>query len=417
MSAVEKTEQMANTLQGFSANAATFAKDIDQAFWINFWISIVLFVAVIGPMLYFAWKYRASKVKDEDIENFTHHTGLEIAWTAIPTALLMVLFYYGYSSMKVLRTMPDASTAITVKIEGSKWKWRYEYPANANGYVHKLGGAFTKPKHDDHGKVIERGTMGKSALYVPVDTNIILEMTAPIDDVIHAWYVPAFRMKEDVVPGRITKQWFKATKTGEFDIECAEYCGTDHSYMYSRLVVLPKDEYNAWINSKADTPKGNYLKSGDAALQLHGCKSCHAVEADKVLIGPALKTRSLTKEQVLDVINNGQKQFWNYEMPGLEGLKGMGFSGTDADIEEVATYVAGGMKGTQPASFAACAGCHGVDGKGNFGTAPNLVEYDVPLLTNVLKNGKKGMMGAMPKFPYVSDEEISAIAKYLNNTK
>ena len=121
---VEKLEQVGTTLQGFSANAATFAKDIDQAFWINFWISIVLFVAVIGPMLYFAWKYRASKVKDEDIENFTHHTGLEIAWTAIPTALLMVLFYYGYSSMKVLRTMPDASTAITVKIEGSKWKWR-----------------------------------------------------------------------------------------------------------------------------------------------------------------------------------------------------------------------------------------------------------------------------------------------------
>jgi len=395
-------------LEGFSNSASTFAADIDQAFWINFWISVVLFVAVIGPMLYFAWKYRASKVKDEDIENFTHHTGLEIAWTAIPTALLMVLFYYGYSSMKVLRTMPTDKEHTVIKVEGSKWKWRYEYPANANGFVHKLGGAFTKPKHDENGKVIERGTMGKSALYVPVDTNIILEMTAPINDVIHAWYVPAFRMKEDVVPGRITKQWFKADKVGEYDVECAEYCGTDHSYMYSRVVVLPKDVYNTWFNSNDDTPKGNYLKSGDAALQLHGCKSCHSIESDKVLMGPTLKTRRLTQEQVLDVINNGQNKL-GYDMGAMPA--GMA-TGTDA--QEIAAYVAGGMKGTKPASFAACSSCHGEDGKGMFGMSPNLVEYDVPLLTHVLKNGKQGMMGNMPKFPYVSDEEISAIAEYLN---
>jgi len=408
---VEKVEQVGTTLQGFSANAATFTKDIDQAFWINFWISIVLFVAVIGPMLYFAWKYRASKVKDEDIVNFTHHTGLEIAWTAIPTALLMVLFYYGYASMKVLRTMPDASSAITVQIEGSKWKWRYEYPANANGFVHKLGGAYTKPKQDENGKIVEKGTMGKSALYVPVDTNIILEMTAPIGDVLHAWYVPAFRMKEDVVPGRITKQWFKATKLGEFDIECAEYCGSDHSYMYSKLVVLPKAEYEAWINSKDDTPKGNYLTSGDAALQLHGCKSCHSIETNKVLAGPTLSTRRLTKEQVLDVINNGQDKL-GYDMGAMPA--GMA---TGKDAEEISAYVASGMKGTKPASFAACSSCHGEDGKGMFGMAPNLVEYDVPLLTNVLKHGKEGMIGTMPVFPYVSAKEIKAIAEYLQTTK
>lgn len=411
MSAIEKTEKMANTLQGFSANAATFAKDIDEAFWINFWISIVLFVAVIGPMLYFAWKYRASNVKDENIENFTHHTGLEIAWTAIPTALLMVLFYYGYASMKVLRTMPDASTAITIKVEGSKWKWRYEYPANASGVVHKLGGAYTKPKRDENGKIIQKGTMGKSALYVPVDTNIILEMTAPLDDVLHAYYIPAFRMKEDVVPGRITKQWFKATKVGEYDIECAEYCGTDHSYMYSRLVVLPKDEYDAWFNGSKTTPKGNYAKSGDAVLQLHGCKSCHATQTDKKLIGPTLKTRRLTKEQVLDVIHNGQDKL-GYDMGPMPA--GMA---TGADAQEIAAYVAGGMKGTQPASFAACSSCHGEDGKGMFGMSPNLVEYDVPLLTNVLKHGKEGMIGYMPKFPYVSDEEISAIVEHLKTVK
>ena len=398
-------------LEGFDTSGTIIAADIDQAFWINFWISIVLFLSVVLPMIYFAWKYNSKKVKDENIENFTHHTTLEIAWTLIPTAMLMVLFYFGYTSMRAARTMPDASTAITIQVEGSKWKWRYEYPANADGHVHKLGGAFTKPTMDENGKVIKQGTMGKSALYVPVDTNIILEMTAPLGDVIHAFYIPAMRMKEDVVPGRTTKQWFNTDKVGEYDIECAEYCGTDHSYMYSRLVVLPKAEYEAWFNSSDDTPKGNYAKSGDAVLQLHGCKSCHAIETDKVLVGPTLNTRTLTKEQVLDVINNGQNKlgYAMGEMPA--GLA------TGADAEEIAAYVAGGMKGDQPASFAACSSCHGEDGKGQYGTAPSLVSYDVDLLRNVLKNGKKGMMGTMPAFPYVSDEEVSAIAEYLQSTK
>jgi cytochrome c oxidase subunit 2 len=398
-------------LEGFNTSAATFAADVDQAFWIHIYISIALFLSVVGPMFYFAWKYRESKVKDEEIGDLTHHTLLEVTWTVIPVILLMVFFYYGYSSMRTLRTLPDASTAITVKVEGSKWKWRYEYPANADGHVHKLGGAYTKPTQDETGKIIEKGTMGKSALYVPVNTNIILEMTAPLDDVIHAWYVPAFRMKEDVVPGRTTKQWFKATKVGEYDVECAEYCGTDHSYMYSRIVVMPKAEYEAWFNSSEDTPKGNYASSGDAVLQQHGCKSCHAITTDKLLVGPTLKTRTLTKEQVLDVINNGQNKL-GYAMGEMPA--GMA---TGADAEEIAAYVAGGMKGDQPASFAACSSCHGEDGKGQYGTSPSLVSYDVDLLRNVLKNGKKGMMGTMPAFPYVSEEEITAIAEHLQSIK
>lgn len=395
-------------LEGFNASAATFAKDIDQAIFVSAAISIVLFFSVVGPMIYLGWKYRASNVKDENIENFTHHTGLEIAWTVIPSLLLVVFFWYGYSSMKVLRTMPDANDAITIKVEGSKWKWLYEYPANANGFVHRPGGAYVKPVMDKNGKIIEHGSMGISALYVPVGTNIILEMTAPLDDVLHSYYVPAFRMKEDVVPGRVTKQWFKADKVGEYDVECAEYCGTDHSAMFSKIVVLPKAEYEAWFNSNADTPKGSYAQEGETVLKRYGCKTCHSVTTDKLLIGPTLKTRKLTKEQVLDVINNGQNKL-GYDMgPMPAGL----VTGTDA--QEIATYVAGGLKGTQPASFAACSSCHGEDGTGNAGTAPSLVSYDATLLHNVLKHGKKGMIGTMPQFQYVSEQEASAIAEYLN---
>ena len=396
-------------LAGFNASAATFVADVDNAFWINFWVSIVLGLTVLIPMFYFAWKYRADKVQDEDIENFTHHTGLEITWTVIPTIMLMVLFWFGYDSMKVLRTMPDADKSITIQVEGSKWKWRYEYPANADGHVHQLGGAYIKPVYDENGVLIEKGTMAKSALYVPVGTNIILEMTAPLDDVLHAFYVPAFRMKEDVVPGRVTKQWFNSEVVGEYDVECAEYCGTDHSYMYSRVVVMPKAEYDAWFNSTDETPEGNYDKSGSALLQQHGCKSCHATLTEDVYLGPTLKTRVLTKDQVLDVINNGQDTL-GYAMGAMPaGL----VTGTDA--EEIAAYVAGGMTGDQPASFAACSSCHGEDGKGQYGTSPSLVHYDEDLLRNVFKNGKKGEMGNMPAFPYITDEDVSAIAEHLKN--
>jgi mono/diheme cytochrome c family protein len=217
-------------------------------------------------------------------------------------------------------------------------------------------------------------------------------------------------MKEDVVPGRTTKQWFRATKTGEYDVECAEYCGTHHSYMYSKIVVMEKDQYNAWFNSTQETPKGNFAKTGDSLLGYHGCKQCHAIETDKTLVGPSLKTR-LSKEQVLHVINNGQDKL-RYPMGAMPaGLA----SGKDA--EEIAAYVAGGMQGQQPASFAACSSCHGEDGKGMGGMSPNLVGYDATLLSQVFKHGKEGTIGQMPAYPNMTEEDISLIAEYLDKNR
>ena len=388
MSAVEKVEQVANSLQGFSTSAATFAKDIDEAFWIHIWISVVLFIAVIGPMLYFAWKYRESNVKDEDIVNFTHHTGLEVAWTAIPTALLMVMFWYGYTSMQALRTMPTNEDRIVIDLEGRKWSWNYTY---ANG----------KKTHE---------------LYVPVGENIILNMSAPLDDVIHAYFVPAFRMKEDVVPGRVTKQWFNSEVIGTYDVECAEYCGTSHAYMASKVHVMKKADYEAWYNS-ADTVPAQFAKpmsKGQESFEVNGCNSCHSTSTDKIIYGPSLKTRSLTKDQVLDVINNGQDKLGYATGAMPAGLA------TGADAEAISAYVAGGMKGDKPASFSKCSSCHGEDGSGKvYGMvmAPSLVNYDADLVRNVLKNGKKGRMTTMPAFPNLSKEEVSEIAKYLQDIK
>ena len=308
---------MSNSLQGFDVMAATAAADVDQAFWINFWISVVLGLSVLIPMFYFAWKYSENKVKDEDIENVTHNTALEIAWTLIPTALLMVLFYYGYSSMKVLRTMPAESQSIVVNVVGKKWSWMHTYQANKNGFVHK-----------------------SEVLYVPQNKNVILKMTAPLNDVIHSYYVPAFRMKEDVVPGRTTQQWFNATTLGEYDVECAEYCGARHAYMLTKIKVIPQAEYDAWFesNSKVGPGEKEVAKSrGHEIYDENGCSGCHSIDTDTVLVGPGLKGIGSKHDDAYlkDAIVNPDKDVPEGFSPGIMPP----FALPDADVAALVEYL------------------------------------------------------------------------------
>jgi len=256
-------------LEGFNSSAATFAADIDNAFWIHIGISFFLFMTVVGPMFYFAWKYREDKVKNEDIGTMTHNIFLEITWTVIPVGFLMLFFYYGYSTMRTLRTMPAESESIVVHMEGKKWSWMHTYAPNKSGFVHK-----------------------SAELYVPIDTNIIIKMTAPVNDVIHSYFVPAFRMKEDVVPGRLTKQWFKSEVIGNYDVECAEYCGTRHSYMLTKIHVISKAEYDAWFESNAKfpgAPTDTKMSKGQELFDANGCSGCHSTDSDAILVGPSLK--------------------------------------------------------------------------------------------------------------------------------
>ena len=308
---------MSNSLQGFDTMAATFAADVDQAFWLNFWISIILGLSVIIPMFYLAWKYRADKVKDEDISTVTHNTTLELIWTLVPTAMLMVLFYYGYSSMKILRTMPAESESIIVHVEGKKWSWNHTYEANKAGFVHK-----------------------SAELYVPQGKNVILKMTAPLNDVIHAYFVPAFRMKEDVVPGRITKQWFNSEVLGTYDIECAEYCGTRHSYMLSKIHVIPAAEYDAWFagSSKVGPGEKEVAKSkGHELYDMNGCSGCHSIDSDTVLVGPGLKGIGAKHDAqyLKDAIINPNKDVPEGFTAGIMPP----FSMSDEDVSALVDYI------------------------------------------------------------------------------
>jgi cytochrome c oxidase subunit 2 len=303
-------------LEGFNTSGTIIAEHIDEGIIINFWLSIFLFFTVVGPMLYLAWKYRASNVRDEDIENVTHNTVLEIVWTVVPTMMLLVFFWYGYTSMVTARTMPAANESITVDLEGKKWSWNYTYPANANGYVHKT-----------------------SELYVPVSENIILNMTAPINDVIHSYFVPSFRMKEDVVPGRMTKQWFNSSELGAYDVECAEYCGTRHSYMYSKIHVIPAAEYKAWFESDLRTPGAEpvQMSKGQELYEMNGCNGCHSLADDSILVGPSLKGLAVSKsaEYMKDALLNPDKDVPDGFYPGVMPP----FSMSDDELNEIIEYM------------------------------------------------------------------------------
>ncbi|WP_345985872.1 cytochrome c oxidase subunit II [Sulfurimonas sp. HSL-1656] len=245
-------------LEGFNQNVSTFAADVDRAFWITTGISIAMFILVAGLMVLFIVRYHHSRVEPGEIRNIRDHLGLEIAWTVIPTILLFVIFYYGYTSFRDLRTMPG--DAFTVDVLGKRWSWTFTYP---------------------NGKQT-------AELYVPVGKNIKLIMGAPDGDVLHSFFVPAFRVKEDVVPGRKTHIWFNATKPGRYDIECAEYCGLSHSKMLSKVEVMQAADFDAWYASDKLSPHDTAApkSQGEMLYKTLGCVSCHSLDGS-IIVGPS----------------------------------------------------------------------------------------------------------------------------------
>jgi len=388
-------------LEGFNSSAATFAADIDNAFWIHIWISLFLFMTVVGPMFYFAWKYRADKVKNEDIGNMTHNVFLEVTWTVIPVAFLMVFFYYGYSSMRVLRTMPAESESIVIKMVGKKWSWMHTYAPNKSGFIHK-----------------------SEELYVPKDQNIILKMSAPINDVIHSYFVPAFRMKEDVVPGRTTLQWFKSEVIGNYDVECAEYCGTRHSYMLTKIHVISRAEYDVWFESDKKFPGAPDVKmsKGQELYEANGCAGCHAIDSDATLVGPSLKGigEKYDTAYLKDAILNPNKDVPAGFTAGIMPKSGM----SEADAMEIVNYFNNTDKGKALYDDNGCSGCHAIDNDATL-VGPSLkglgAKHDKQYLKDAILNPNKDVpagftAGVMPAFK-LSDTDVSAMVNYINSAK
>ncbi|GJQ63826.1 MAG: hypothetical protein SCALA702_28790 [Melioribacteraceae bacterium] len=197
-------------LSGQAASRTTGAVD-DVMLYITA-ISLLLLVGVTVTMIYFVFKYHRKKGhKPVDIHG---NIWLEIIWIGIPTILVLTMFYYGYLGYKTIREVPEG--AFEIEAKARMWEWQFDY---------------------ENGKSTD-------TLYVPVKTPIKLNLES--FDVNHSLYIPAFRIKEDVIAGRINYLAFTADKVGTYDIACAEYCGLKHSMMYSAVVVMPEQEFASW---------------------------------------------------------------------------------------------------------------------------------------------------------------------------
>ncbi|MFO7670898.1 MAG: cytochrome c oxidase subunit II [Bacteroidales bacterium] len=261
--------------------ASNFVHGVDLAFMLILGISAFFLIGLTILMIVFIYKYRKEK-HPRAVQN-EGSTRLELIWTAIPLILVLIMFYFGWMGWRPMKNPPDE--AMHVKAIARMWNFQFQY---------------------ENGKITD-------TLYVPLNEPVILDLVAL--DVLHALYIPAFRVKEDMVPGQDKVMWFIPGTVGRFDLFCAEYCGLEHSYMNSAVIVMPGDEFEAWITDTtavtgpAVGSEASLADQGWAVLQKNGCNACHSQDGSK-LVGPSYlsgwgTTRTVLtgreeREQVMD---------------------------------------------------------------------------------------------------------------------
>jgi len=231
--------------------ATEIAKNVDALYEFLLIASFISCVLVIGGLILFALKYRR-KGEDDKTPYISHNTTLEFLWSFIPFVIFMVAFVWGWIVYHDLRKMPKG--ALEIGVQAQKWDWTF---------IYKSGRKVT------------------TEFYVPVNQDVKLLMTST--DVLHSFFIPAFRTKQDVVPGRYTALWFNANREGTFHVFCAEYCGDKHSAMLAKVHVVPREQYEEWLAS--EPYKG--LSSVEIGAKVYGsrCVACHTLSEQKN-IGP-----------------------------------------------------------------------------------------------------------------------------------
>src|SRR5437868_4991092 len=228
--------------QSFMPTEGTkIATQVDNLYAFLLLASFVSCVILIGGMVYFVWKYRR-KTNNDKTAYITHNTFLEFLWSFIPLVIFLGVFGWGWYIYHDMRSMPK--DALEVHVYGKQWAWEFEYKSGV-----KTGNMFV----------------------VPVNKDVKLIMTSK--DVLHSFYIPSFRIKQDVVPGRYTALWFNADKLGEFHVFCAEFCGTQHSGMLATLKVVPQAEYDAWLEEESQVGTLPLAKRGEKLFAVKACSS------------------------------------------------------------------------------------------------------------------------------------------------
>jgi cytochrome c oxidase subunit 2 len=232
---------MGGTFTLFPTQGSTLAGRVDNLYFFMLAVTVFFSVLVGALVVILAVKYRRRRA-DEVGANIHGSTALEVIWTAIPLLIAMVMFVWGTSVYFALAKPP--AEAMEIYIVGKRWMWKTQ---------HLTG----------HREI--------NQLHVPVGTPVKLLISS--EDVIHSYYIPAFRQKIDAVPGKTTTMWFQASKAGIYQLFCAEYCGTQHSGMIGKVVALEPREFQQWLSGGA--PAGTLTSSGETEFATLGCVTCH----------------------------------------------------------------------------------------------------------------------------------------------
>jgi len=319
--------------------ATKIAAELHWLHWFMLIICLVIFIAVFGVMFYSILKHRKSL--GHKPASFHESVAVEIAWTVVPFLIVILM---ALPATKAVVAQKDTSNAdLTIKVTGYQWKWGYDYLAGEGEGI-----GFISTLDNNHRVMSDSGNPAPTddyllkvdnPLVVPVDKKIRIITTA--NDVIHAWMVPAFGLKQDAIPGFVRDAWFRADKTGDFYGQCAELCGKEHAYMPIHVKVLSAEDYSKWVAeqkkamaAKADDPNkvwalDELVKRGEKVYAAN-CAVCHQANGKgagpfKPLDGSPV-VLDADKSKQIEIVLNGKSA-----MPAWKQL-------SDTEIAAVITY-------------------------------------------------------------------------------
>ncbi|MBV9876176.1 MAG: cytochrome c oxidase subunit II [Verrucomicrobia bacterium] len=232
-------------IQFFPNQASKVAGQVDTLLIFLVLLTGTVTLAIAVVMIYFLAKYRKRAAADRTPPK-TENIAVEVTWSAVPFFIFLGLF--GWGAKIYFKESTEPKGAVEVHVIGKQWMWKLEHL---------------------------QGKREINQLHVPLGQTVKLVMTS--EDVIHSFFLPAFRIKEDVLPGRYTTQWFKATKLGTYQIFCAQYCGTNHALMIGQVIVMNPTDFAAWLKTGRDTV--SVAQRGEQLFHSFGCSGCHAAQA------------------------------------------------------------------------------------------------------------------------------------------
>jgi cytochrome c oxidase subunit 2 len=308
-----------NIMWVLPTSASAQATPIDWLWDIQMIVLSFLFSLIVVPMFYSLIVFRRRKGETGDGKHFEGNYKLEVAWTILPLFAVLTMAYLGAENLaEVRRADPDA---VTINVTGRQWSWSFEYP--------------------EYGVISDE-------LHLPVGKQVLLQMTST--DVIHSFWVPEFRVKQDLVPGRITELRITPTVTGSYKVSCAELCGTSHAYMVNSVFVEEQDGFDTWMTGQvalaeeaSQTPEGR----GKALVAASGCAACHSIDGSPG-IGPTWlglageevelsggTTLIADDEYLAESIHDPQAKI----VAGFEAQQMIAFTFTDEQISDIVAYI------------------------------------------------------------------------------